>query len=283
MNWASTLRAEPTYNSLAGCAKQTVLWEQGVKPTKYQSLPEVTGSWSSLLGNVNSLLFLNQTFDTNSDFMPEGREKIIHSHGSVAAIRWTNAANSPFSGLFAPGDVCGVARLSLAGSPDTLGFTPGLAVKLLVDGRPSVNFQVMEQLDGQGDDHNVFARTFTNHLPAPTGFATRSLDFALSLIGRDLRHLDVDQGAYITSNGQAALSVAAPDQLAFVPSQSQAIAADTQNDFRDELAQFAPGTKIYDVYGLTGNQWIRFATVTLKTSFTASSFGDQQLFFRHKQ
>ena len=281
---ASSLSAASSYSALSGCEKQKVLYEDGVLATPYATRPSITGSWSTLLGNIHSLLFVHQTFDTDSDFMPEGRQKVIHSHGSVAGIDWINDASSPYNGMFAPGTVCGVARLSLAGSPETLGFTPGLAVKLLVDGKPSVNFQVMHQLNGQGTNRNIFAHTFTNQLPEPEGFALGAVRFALSVAGFDLTHLDVDQASVIRKDGTLEANPVAPDEIALVPLQPNAIAVDSPNDFRVDLAQFPAGTGIYEVHGRNGGgAWVKFATVKLRTRFAASSFGDQQLFFRHYQ
>ncbi|MCX6119121.1 MAG: hypothetical protein NT027_16410 [Proteobacteria bacterium] len=273
-----------TYESLTACKKQEVLWDKYILTSKYSTLPAVTGSWSTLMGNINSLLFLDQTFDTKADFMPVGRQKVIHSHGSVAKITWQNLASSPFSGMFAANETnCGLARLSLAGSPSLLGFTPGMAIKLFVDEKPSVNFQIMEKLNGQGNNKNIFAKTFTNSLPAPTGFVLSSLDFGLALIGRNLRHLDIDQGSVINQSGEIAENPLSPDQLAFVPLQSKAISTDTKADFRDELSRINRSSDIYKILGLKNNKWIEIGVIKLESNFIASKFGDEQLFFRHKQ
>ena len=57
-------------------------------------------------------------------------------------------------------------RLSPA-KPSFGSFQPGAGLKILIDGRPSVNFLIMPSLDGQGNDLNVFSHGYTNVLEPP--------------------------------------------------------------------------------------------------------------------
>jgi hypothetical protein len=278
---ATTLPAG--YQAMAACDKQALLWNDHISPSEYDTLPAVTGSWTTMASRINSLLFLNRTFDHNSDLMPQGRDKVVHAHGAAAAVELVVKDDSPFSGVFAPGTVCGIARISLAGSPSQLGFTPGMGVKLLVDGAPSINFHVMHSVNGQGDDHNVFAKTFTNDLPAARGFTLKALAFAIKLTGHDLTKLPIPKGAArLRADGTSESDPVAIKQIAFVPTLTDDFAGTTL-DFRAQLASVPAGTVIYQVHGRVGSERLHFADLKTTSPFVASEFADRQLFFRHAE
>jgi hypothetical protein len=270
------------YQAQESCVKQDYLWNNRLEPTQYRRLPAVTGSWTSLFSSIGSLIFLNQTFDHTSDALPGARQKIIHSHGSVAKVQIEIFPDSPFTGVYSPGKSCGIARLSLAGSESSLGYTPGMALKILLDGKPSINFHVMDSLNGQGRNRNFFAHTFTNRLPAPRGFTLNSIELALAATGRDLKHLPIAHGARIDRDGNRVFATVTPKQIAFVPLQSDAIPASSRNDFRIDLASISGTAPLYDVFGLDGtNNWVKIGRVSLMSKLIASEFGDRHLFFQH--
>jgi hypothetical protein len=270
------------YQSLDGCAKQEYLWDDRIEPSTYTRLPAVTGSWASLFSSISSIIFLNQTFDHTSDALPGGRQKIIHSHGSVGKIEIEIDDNSPFSGIYAPGKSCGLARLSLAGSEASLGYTPGMGLKIFLDGKPSVNFHVMHSLNGQGKNRNFFANTFTNWLPQPKGFTLNSIALAIAVTGRELNRLPITHGARLTREGKQVPTLNSPKQIAFVPLQTTAISANSRSDFRIDLASIPESSDLYEIHGLTQNdKWIKIGKITLISKFIASDFADRHLFFQH--
>jgi hypothetical protein len=270
------------YQSLDGCAKQEYIWDNRIEPSTYTRLPAVTGSWASLFSSISSILFLNETFDHTSDALPGSRQKIIHSHGSVAKIDIEIDDASPFSGIYAPGKSCGLARLSLAGSESALGYTPGMGLKIFLDNKASVNFHIMNSLNGQGKNRNFFAKTFTNFLPQPKGFTLNSIALALAVTGRELNRLPIAHGARVERDGKQVASVKAPKQIAFVPLQTTAISVASRNDFRIDLATIPESSGLYEIHGLTQNdKWIKIGKITLTSRLIASEFGDRHLFFQH--
>merc|ERR1711934_1069473 len=65
----------------------------------------------------------------------------------------------------------GIVRFSSAKKPGFGGFTPGMGVKFLRDGRPSANFVSMYTLDGQGcEETNFFEHEWSNHIPMTDNF-----------------------------------------------------------------------------------------------------------------
>ena len=69
----------------------------------------------------------------------------------------------------------GYIRLSLADF-NYEKVIPGAGIKILIDGQPSQNFHVMNSLDGQGKDRNIFRLPFANVLPHTNDLTMRALD-----------------------------------------------------------------------------------------------------------
>src|SRR3989338_5202739 len=71
------------YQSWTAEQKINFLWHQGLN-TPYDRLPRLNGDgWIGLLKGLKALATLNKTFDHESDFLPEGRKKVLHPWGSV--------------------------------------------------------------------------------------------------------------------------------------------------------------------------------------------------------
>ena len=172
-----------SYDSFSAKEKRAILWENSIKND--YDLDHLDTSKTSFLekGKLFLKSYLLPAFNHTSDELPEGRKRLIHEFGSVAKVKWIPSDHSPFTGLFSTGGL-GLIRVSLA----TLGdpYIPGLALKILIDGAPSVNFHVMYSLDGQGSNRNFFFNTFSNVIPSPTGilaFAAVGFNRAASALG----------------------------------------------------------------------------------------------------
>jgi hypothetical protein len=217
--------------------------------------------------------------------MPEGRAKIIHPLGVTAPVVWRPSANA-YTGIFQTGGV-GLARLSLAGDPDVLGFTPGMGLKILVDGRPSVNLQVMYSLDGQGENKNFFQNTFSNNIPAPKSLLLKPLAFLFSLVKNPPTYLPVVHFASVTDKGLRIESPLAPYSLHFRPHADVAnlFPSKSDQDFRNQLATLQAGTVLYEIWAKrTKSAKATFiGELELADAFVASQYQDQQLFFQHQR
>lgn len=288
------------YEAQSGCAKQDYLWNHKILRTQYSpTMPSLEfGGWSSLLNILatpSSLLTLHQTFDHVSDELPFGRRKFIHPFGSVAKVVYRSTGNHPFTGLLADTEVCGLARLSVAGPPSAIGFTPGMALKLFVDGQASKNIQVMHSLQGQGDDVNFFSNMFSNNLPpirvsifSPTSLALKALEGLFAAVKADPRYLPVDEFTTTDAKGAAVAAAKAPVVIWFVPTSpmKDLFAGDGgRSDFRNVLASIEEDAVLYKVYGTPawGEQAILMGTLSTASSFVPSLYGDETLFFRHNR
>ncbi len=240
--------------------------------------------------------FLGQTFTHVSDELPEGRPKLLHTYGSTALIEFqVDPRSSSYTGLFQTGGI-GLIRLSLAKQPDSSddNYIPGFAMKLLVDGKASINFHVMNSLEGQGKDRNYFARTFTNIVEPPKSGLLKFLSWFFSNAVQALSDesaekpenemtLPLVEAASIQANGTAVSGVIYPRRIIFTPNPKVAIASDSEKDFRIEFENIAEGTVLYEVSVKKDEDSNAepIGRIVTRSKFIASKYGDQKLFFQH--
>ena len=286
-----------SYELMKGTQKQEVLWEEIEKSAYHESRLPTADPGLLSVGKLFFCSYLWASFTHASDEMPVGRAKLIHTYGSVAQVELKiNSENSRYSGIFKSGGV-GLARLSLAKQSGS--FTPGMALKIFVNGEPSVNFQVMYSLEGQGDDRNFFENKFSNVITLPTGFALRLLggvfESAVKSLSSDpaerpesATHLPLLEAAQINADGifMATDSIVEPYQMIFTPNQEvkQLLSSELDQDMRLGLARIPHESVLYSV-SLKATAHAEeevIGQLVLKSSFVASEYGDTQLFFQHQ-
>lgn len=291
---ASALATIPTnYNSLSIPERQDVLWRE-IQSTAYplDRLPTQTPGAGSLF-DVN---FLARTFNHQSDFLPSGRKKLIHTFGSAAKVRWvpTLTVGSRYTGVFAEGGI-GILRLSQATQSEP--FTPGCGLKILTANSPSVNIMVMPSLDGQGSDTNPFRLAYNSKLNPPNAIPLKILgrffEAALSRVpGRpdSPLALPLDEFAAIhPETGAPVTNWVAPTMIRLVPLIGLTRAYDSLSksaDLRFNLAslsnQFGP-TQLFKIQArsTSSEDWETVGELRSESPFIASTFGDEGLFFQH--
>lgn len=286
LNSHSLFALSTNYQSLTAQQKKVELWNE-IKANPYSELPQLNSGIGIgfILSSLNTFSSLAVSFDHTDDIMPIGRRKIIHPFGSVAPIRWESEKNNPYTGIFQSGGV-GLARLSIAGDPDLLGMTTGMAIKIFINKQPSVNLQVMYSLDGQGNDNNFFAHNFTNNIPEPKSLILKPLAALFALVQNPPTYLPVDHFAAVNRKGVNIDNPVAPYALVFKPSAEveNLFPSDSTNDFRNDLASLNIGTTIYDIYALknkSDRSPILIGHLVIEDHFVASEFEDQKLFFQH--
>jgi len=301
---AGSARAESP--KTAGESLSSILGEISSSEFDRKSLPTSDPGFFSVL-KLFSSSFLQVTFTHSSDEMPVARPKLIHTYGSVAPVELIiDAPSSPYTGLFKTGGV-GLARLSLAKQSGS--FTPGMGLKLFVDYKPSINFQVMYSLDGQGEDRNFFVNKFSNIIDPPSSFILKQLgnafDWAINALSDNPSEkpesaivLPVYEAAGINSDGTAVASdsIVEPYEVVFTPTSEvkksyASFLSRTQNavsydkDFRVGLGEIPAGTVLYTVSVKAKRGAQEEVIGRLKTSgkFIASEYGDSKLFFQHQK
>merc|ERR1712072_382221 len=199
---------------------------------------------------------IDESFDRFSDEYMADHAKVIHTFGSVAKVRLQAEANTPYTGLFRGADF-GLIRLSLVKSPTdpckgipfTAGcFAPGIAVKLLRDGTYSSNLIAMTSLgDGQGRNFNFFLNPMKIWVPKPLGAAAGLVMGIFSIAAKEPYKLGSKE--FATMDPTASLTEAkAPSNVYFVPPAAIATRfSEAPHEFRDDFAEIASGTEIYEV------------------------------------
>lgn len=301
------------YQRLRAGYKRDLLWQQ-VVASRYLQLP---ASWP---GEAESSRALRNSvrnavsFTLVADEFPYARTKVLHSYGVVGRVRLVVDPDLPpkYSGLFrAPGAV-GLVRYSLASEyrrcaePNyTHPFNPGVAIKLFVDGRPSVNLFANLSLYGQSNDVNFFRYTLASRVAPPNQVLPRYKRYL-----RFVRHLDRTLWELGWATKQEPLSMAptdaasirpdgrlvplekrtAPETLYLEPNSTlcslqEALSPDA--DFRDRLrtikgSEYNP-VKLADIVGESADKSNKekFGTLELVSEFIASEYGDSRLFFQH--
>jgi hypothetical protein len=175
-----------------------------------------------------------------------------------------------------------IIRLAPAGGNS---FTPGIATKYLVDGRPSVNTHAIESVDGQGSDLDWWHATPSNVTPPPRSFGLMLAQQLLTLVKREPGHLQLDHLAAISPDGTRIASPRAPYQIEYHPHGDidARFGNSARADFRIELRRVPAGTVIYDIYARPSPDAPATKIGEMKTTsaLLASGNGDYQLFFQH--
>lgn len=277
--------SRPTNPAPAGAAyeawlpweKQEAVWA-AASATPYATLPAIGGRgvggsvWDTL--QALRLPLLERTFSTASDVRP-ARTKIFHPFGSVARVVYEPVGDHPYTGLFRSG-APGIARLSLATDEKT--FIPGIALKLFVQGRPSVNVHAIPSFDAQ-EGRDFFLRSPTNVIPEPSALPIKLFARLAARIADPLRR-PVGHLAAVDLAGAAVAEPVAPGQVFFRPAQVR-FPSGGRDDFRAQLATIPEGTVIYAVHAVTKEGEVHVGNVRTTSRFVASDWGDRVLHFLH--
>lgn len=213
----------------------------------------LNGNWKNNLRLATELPHLLATFRSTEDVRAP-RWKLRHPFGAVAPCRLVPVAGHPYTGVLASGAV-GLVRLSLnVDGPEK--WNPGVGLKLLVDGRPSVGTNASAFFDPTRADPWLFS-----HSPETQN---------------DLGRLRLDHLAAVTSDGKRVEAPRAPHVLRFVTAVARPADAATA-DFRVGLARLSSGL----LYRVVDQDGLAVAELRLEGPFVASDGGDRLLHVSH--
>jgi hypothetical protein len=239
---------------------------------------------------------MNKTTCNRNDQMGRNRTKTAHQIGVVAEASWVSAGEHPYTGLFESGAELGVIRLSDSGFlfDDIDESNPSFAVKFLIDGQESANLMFAidwNQTPGKDffpkDDEGI-PKAFTNH---PRPFEDRDS------CERVVQAAKLSQGsAFPFSTGTSAMAMFNLDgsevEKAEFPYELRAYVntevipefdSQSQMDYIGSIA--ASGDEpLFTIYAKQDPESEEELIGYIHTSsdMTTSTFGDDQLFFRHQ-
>lgn len=277
----------------AGLAKQQWIREHIIEATEYGPVDRpdlvMTAPWT-MASIAMSPSKLVRTLDRTDDLMEETRPKIIHTNGVVAMIELSTTSDSPFTGVLGPNvRIPGLVRISLAVPPQGKGsITPGMGLKLFVDGAPSLDLLAMNHTVGQGRDFNLFSNTFTHDLRnehEELRPPQKIMSYFFKRVVSQPRRLTIDHLGATQPDGESVAAPVIPDRLVFRPHRDvrRVFHGKHGHDFRDPLLGIDEGSSLWNVEAVDAapdGGPLTIATITMTSRFTASAGGDR-LFFRH--
>lgn len=281
------------YQGLPAAEKQELLWRKiEASPYAADALPDIGDAqfyMHAFAGGLLSVDYLRDSFLRAGDEMAPGRTKILHTYGAVARVALEPRSGHPFTGIWRSGAI-GLARLSVA-FPDHGKFCPGIALKFLIDGKPSVNQFAMPTLLGQAGNENAFARTYTNPFPKDSlGLPLALLKAIFAHTAESFRseslhnnHLPFDESSSIERDGQAVAAPVVAWGMRLEPVPETQIPAERGPDYRIKLAALAPGSLLFRVHlqAAAETPYYHVGDLRLTGHFLASKWGDEGLFFQH--
>ena len=271
----------PAYQAMSATAKRDRLW-RAISQTPYPTLPPIEGQGITAKGALESVRILAnsrmlaQAFDIREDVRVD-HEKIFHPFGTAARVRFEPDPSTPYTGVFRSG-AAGIARLSLGA--DEQQYISGIAVKLFIDGQPSVNLHAIPGLDAQ-ESRDFFANAPATTIPDPTDTKFRFANLFLSRVANPTRR-SVSALAGVDTRGNRIVQPSSPSGVRFVPARGVNFSPTTTRDFREELGGLRPGQVIYELY-TTDTPPRRLGALRLESTFVASRFEDRQLSFEHQR
>jgi hypothetical protein len=287
----------PDYQSLSAVTKQDLLWSEVNKNVYPDDRLPTTGPniFNSLIQLWPSKLTWAFTH-VSDERSPENPARVLHPHGSVAkaTLEIFSNPNSAYTGIFRSGATHpAIVRASIA-SVDATNFMPGVSLKILLDGKPSVNMFALNSLDGQGANKNFFEKTLSTVLPDSSSvklqFVTSVFSHALKTLpggpnGRPEGPNVIPLYELAQVDEPAGTSIVAPYAIQFIPNKSNGWSPDDNTDFRRKLQDFSQGTVLWTIAAQprpgTGEQSEVIGRLLLASPFVASYYGDEGLFFQH--
>lgn len=275
------------YGARPAAEKLALLWSRVMSdPYPDGALPTaVPGALSRL--RLFTVGYTRGSFEHESDELPAGRSKLLHTYGTVACVTLEPAGEHPYTGVFATGGRALLRFSDGAGGPR---FTPALALKFLVDGGPSLNYFALPYAPRRSRDRDPLSGVYANATISPRAFDAKLLASAFqrtanALGGKRLyaTYLPLHHLAGRDLEGAIVAEPKVPDRLELRPTEAARAAAAAAPDFRMRLASLPPGVALFDlaISPDIDQPAVPFGTLRLDTRFVASRYGDERLFFQH--
>ncbi len=240
------------------------------------------------------------------------RDKLVHCFGAAGSMTFTPRPDSPYTGVLAePADV--IVRLADAANPSDphMPYNQSVAVKFLVDGRPSVNLLTLADPEGQGADTNFFARDLATYSGCPSSFALKVcyVAFQRAIADPAISHGCPQSARQLPLHALAAISghgasvhldrVRAPVGIRLQPAEglrgwwAETVQEHPGEDWRLTLGRIPEKSHLYDVVAATPATGLApgqrpdperprvIGRLDTLTRLLPSAFADRRLMFQH--
>ncbi|OWA53585.1 hypothetical protein BV898_18007 [Hypsibius exemplaris] len=290
------------YQTRSAAQKQTILWNQIILEP-YSTLP--TGGHGLLaMARLLAPTYHTTAFNRVSDELEDGRVKLLHPYGSCAKAELRINAASPYTGVLKANSVgTAVIRPSVAAWDEIgAGLKPGLGVKVLINGGPSVNFHTLFNTDGNGPNNNNFflnpvANTFVQPDPSPaTYLIVKAMELALKLlaggaearpVGVNLLGLTEQTAVEVDGTVVPVNAVRAPFKLTWIPNPAFQVAPESTLDFRRQIERVPSGSTVYTLTAFAtqadadSNNGVPIGELVTTSEFVTTKYCDDNLYLQH--
>ena len=260
---------------------------QKLKDTQYIDLPSYEKT--DVLGLLSNLWSFEKK-ELTTDIIDTPYIKGIHRRSSVAKVKFVPSFKNYRESILGGFDF-GILRVSLTESPQSGLYKPGLALKVLIDGRKSANVSMLVNLDGYSNS-NIFSETFSNIVPKPVTTKGKLGVALFRLRSKYPRAIKLDEFSKVSQTGEIINDEGIIKQVYFVPVERLKNDGNLNGDPRFYMETLlSPGETLFHVYGRAngGYEYSKHGTnseylgdLIIDSHFISSSFGDDQLFFNHE-
>ena len=172
----------------------------------------------------------------------------------------------------------------------TSGMTPGVSIKFLRSGSSSANFVLLRELNPLPDNnHDFFAATLTNHLPADiSDAATVALALRFCSTGHCVTKVGLSDVCQHDQEGNDYPDPIFPFKVSFEPTGDVNFPnapPDSMTDFLNQFKEFGIGTELYTIKAMRSPDDVEglvLGNAVTADECVSSNFGDTKMFFKHQ-
>eukprot|EP01064_Diplonema_japonicum_P025472 TRINITY_DN3689_c5_g1_i1.p1 TRINITY_DN3689_c5_g1~~TRINITY_DN3689_c5_g1_i1.p1 ORF type:complete len:335 (+),score=68.68 TRINITY_DN3689_c5_g1_i1:49-1053(+) len=287
-NWRAPPQPYPSdvqYESLSAEEKMQLLWKRCKED--HTSGPLTTTK--QLMWDFAITQTFHPTMHFHSDELYTGTKKYIHPVGGVCTGVFESTGGHNFTGVLACKSSPIIFRMSYGGQPSATSAVPGIALKFLRTGLPSVNIMAMKDLDGVPTG-NFFRTTLMNHIGRSDNLVFKAVERKFAHFSPRARMLGLCEFGFATTDGEELdkKDVVFPFRLIFEPNPELAEKPewkDLKTDYPlEELYKQIPvGAVLYTVKALPepGAVPVDVGVIRSTSLIVSSKYGDTKLFFKH--
>jgi hypothetical protein len=168
-------------------------------------------------------------------------------------------------------------------------LTPGLGLKFLRDGHDSANLVAAPSLEGQPDNWNFLAHSFTTTLVSerPSSFVSQLVNARFATATKYVQAVGLQDVAARDQHGTRVETPRFPYLLRFQPVVDTTFPTKFGGylQYVDQLANIPSDTRLFDVYAQDQPHATEhlLGTVHLVGNLRRSKWADERLFFRHQR
>ena len=213
----------------------------------------------------------------------------INGVGGICQFKLDINANSPFTGLFQPGQISGLIRLGAAKEYVNDDFLPGIGIKFLRTGVSSGNFVGLNSLNAQTGSWDMFQSEMYNHVsPIVEGIAETVLAQRFCQTNHCITKVGLSNVCKYDQDGNEVADPIFPFKVTLTP-KDQGFSKDQPGsiaELQKQFANIAPGSKLYTLTAMQSPDDVEGIylgdLVSDGQCVTGSNFGDNKLFFKHQ-